>query len=105
MRFSNWQDMCLLITLDGMYCRWSHLGDIRFPRCYATLVEVDNNLYLCGGATRVRGKVSSVKDIDRYSKQCDNWEKVGALNTERHAFGGTAVGKLSCTVTYSNINQ
>jgi hypothetical protein len=68
-------------------------------------VEVGNNLYLCGGATGFGSKVLSIKDIDRYNKQCDNWEKVGALNTGRHAFGGTAVGKLSCPVTYYLISD
>lgn len=74
------------------------MGDIRLPRCQASLVAVGGDLYLCGGATRTHGTdfttAASLRDIDKYSKKFDMWEKVAELDTERHACGGAAVGKI-----------
>lgn len=78
--------------------RWTRLGDIRIPRCQASLVAVGGDLYLCGGATRTHGTdfttATSLRDIDKYSKEFDMWEKVAELDTERHACGAAAVGKI-----------
>lgn len=61
-------------------------------------MAVGGDLYLCGGATRTHGTdfttAASLRDIDKYRKEFDMWEKVAELDTERHACGGAAVGKI-----------
>ncbi|XP_062569333.1 kelch-like protein 5 [Saccostrea cucullata] len=86
----------VLECFDPKTNKWTRLGDIRVPRCHAVMVEVRGELFLCGGATRTHGTdfttAASLRDIDKYNKEYDRWEKVADLDTERHACGGTAVG-------------
>ena len=77
------------------------MADIRIPRCQASLVAVGGDLFLCGGATRTHGTdfttAASLRDMDKYNQRLDTWEKMAELDTERHACGAAAVGKVTWT--------
>lgn len=79
-----------------IYFSWSKLRDLRFPRCLATLVNVHDRLYFCGGATRsydVKSSVlCSVSAIDEYDVPGDEWFHVADMVIPRHDAGAAVAG-------------
>lgn len=75
---------------------WTKLRDLRFPRCLATLVNVDDKLFLCGGATRsydVKNSVlCSVSAMDEYDLPGDEWFHVADMVIPRHDAGAAVAG-------------
>ncbi|KAH3876702.1 uncharacterized protein LOC127869266 [Dreissena polymorpha] len=73
---------------------WSMKSCIRKPRCYASLVSVEDSLYLCGGLTLQsdHSKPRSLYAIDVYRPQSRQWTLEADMMTSRHAAGVTVAG-------------
>jgi N-acetylneuraminic acid mutarotase len=79
---------------DLLYKRWIVLNPLVVPRCHASLVVIDNRLFLIGGRTRLRDSKSmtSVDAIEEYNLDSDKWTQKTAMKHGRHDMGCTAIG-------------
>ena len=75
---------------------WSTRKNLRFPRCKASIVNVNDRLFLCGGATRSYDYKSSVlhsvASVDEYIEEHDMWCHRTDMIIPRHDAGATVAG-------------
>ena len=80
-------------------CSWSSMNTLRFPRCHASLVNVKDRLFLCGGATRSYDTKNTVllslAAVDEYIEEHDMWCHRTDMIIPRHSAGVTVAGKKS----------
>lgn len=73
------------------------MRDLRYPRCYSSLVNVNDRLFLCGGATKshcVQNSVlCSTSNIDEYNQDNDTWTHVTDMVIPRHDAGVAVAGR------------
>ncbi|KAK3600706.1 hypothetical protein CHS0354_011388 [Potamilus streckersoni] len=75
---------------------WTKLNNLRFPRCYTNIVNVQGRIYICGGATRSfnckNSVLNSVSSIDMYEAKTDHWSLVTNMVVPRHSAGAAVIG-------------
>ncbi|KAL4226494.1 hypothetical protein ACF0H5_014479 [Mactra antiquata] len=83
---------CFDTTTEG----WTKLNDVRFGRCQSSLVNVNDRLYLCGGATNAYNlhntELASTSNIDEYDHDNDKWTHVSDMVIPRHDMGVAVAG-------------
>ncbi|KAL3852338.1 hypothetical protein ACJMK2_015995 [Sinanodonta woodiana] len=75
---------------------WTKLNNLRFPRCYTNIVNVQGRIYICGGATRSynckNSVLNSVSSIDIYEPKTDHWSLATNMVFPRHSAGAAVIG-------------
>lgn len=86
---------------------WQAMAPLRFPRCFANLVECLGHMYILGGAwldsEMECGSFSSVYDVDRYDEKNNLWEGITALRVGRHDAGAAVLGRSYYNVSGKHI--
>jgi len=79
---------------DLLYKRWIVLSPLVVPRCHASLVVIEDRLFLIGGRTRLRDSknMTSVDAIEEYNLDLDKWTQKTTMKYGRHDMGCTAIG-------------
>lgn len=78
-----------------MIYSWVRKRSLPRPLCHACVLEVNNYLFLLGGATQEEpgGDMVSSKVVYRYSRLSEVWTEFTEMITPRHDAGAVAVGE------------
>uniref|UniRef100_K1PSB6 Kelch-like protein 7 n=1 Tax=Magallana gigas TaxID=29159 RepID=K1PSB6_MAGGI len=87
---------------------WVRKRSLPRPLCHACVLEVNNYLFLLGGATQEEpgGDMVSSNVVYRYSRLSEVWTEFTEMITPRHDAGAVAVEVLDCeTATWEEENE
>nr|XP_039267769.1 kelch-like protein 18 [Styela clava] len=83
-------------TFDEEFGSWQPATPLRFPRCFANLLDSHNQMFVIGGAWLDSemdcGSFSSVYDVDKYNDDTNIWEGLTSLRVGRHDAGYAVLG-------------
>jgi len=86
-----------VLCFDLLKHTWVPKTPLMIPRCHASLVEVQGQLILVGGRTKLDGQqppIISLAQVERYDDVNDAWDHVTDLKVPRHDAGCTAIGSV-----------
>lgn len=88
-------EICEGCFIFPIFHSWVRKRSLPRPLCHACVLEVNNYLFLLGGATQSEpgGDMESSNVVYRYSRLSEVWTEFTEMITPRHDAGAVAVGE------------
>jgi hypothetical protein len=79
------------------YYRWTSMPPLRTPRAFGILTNLENKLYIIGGAIKEKHRAVSIQALDVWDPENKEWKLKTEMKTARH---GMAIGYLGDYLYY-----